>query len=110
MTRRVAVVTGASRGIGRALNERLSAAGMTVAAIGCSETDLNEVAGRTGAIPFVLDVADPEAVDEVFGRIEGELGVPDLLVNNAAVSGGSGVTCELSHQDWWQVRRGQCPR
>ncbi len=103
VTKRVAVVTGASRGIGRALTERLRAAGMTVAAIGRSGTDLNDVAVQTGAVPFVLDVADPGAVEEVFGRIEGELGVPDLLVNNAGVSGGSGGTWELSQQDWWQV-------
>jgi len=97
------VVTGASRGIGRALTERLAAAGLTVAAIGRSETDLNEVAGRSGAVPFVLDVADPVAVEAVFGRIVDELGVPDLLVNNAAVSGGSGKTWELAESDWWQV-------
>lgn len=103
MTSRVAVVTGASRGIGRALTERLAAAGLTVAAIGRSETDLNEVAGRSGAVPFVLDVADPVAVEAVFVRIVDELGVPDLLVNNAAVSGGSGKTWELAESDWWQV-------
>ena len=97
------MVTGASRGIGRALTERLTAAGITVAAIGRSEPDLNDVAGRTGAVPFVLDVADPVAVEKVFGRIVGELGVPDLLVNNAAVSGVSGMSWELPQQDWWQV-------
>lgn len=97
------MVTGASRGIGRALTERLAAAGLTVAAIGRSETDLNEVAGRSGAVPFVLDVADPVAVEAVFVRIVDELGVPDLLVNNAAVSGGSGKTWELAESDWWQV-------
>ena len=97
------MVTGASRGIGRALTERLAAAGLTVAAIGRSETGLNEVAGRSGAVPFVLDVADPVAVEAVFVRIVDELGVPDLLVNNAAVSGGSGKTWELAESDWWQV-------
>ena len=74
-----------------------------MAAIGRSETDLNEVARRSGAVPFVLDVADPVAVEAVFGRIVDELGVPDLLVNNAGVSGGSGKTWELPESDWWQV-------
>jgi 3-oxoacyl-[acyl-carrier protein] reductase len=100
---RLAVVTGASRGIGRALTERLTAAGQTVVAIGRSAVDLDEVAAQTGAVPFVLDVSDPAAVDTVFGRIQADLGVPDLLVNNAAVSGGSGMTWELPQQDWWQV-------
>jgi 3-oxoacyl-[acyl-carrier protein] reductase len=97
------VVTGASRGIGRALTKRLTAAGQTVAAIGRSEVDLDDVAGETGAVPFVLDVSDPLAVEAVFARILSELGVPDLLVNNAAVSGGSGMTWELPQRDWWQV-------
>ena len=103
MAARLAVVTGASRGIGRALTERLTAAGQTVAAIARSATHFDDVAAATGAIPFVLDVSDPAGVDDVFARILAELGVPDLLVNNAAISGGSGLTWELPEQDWWRV-------
>jgi 3-oxoacyl-[acyl-carrier protein] reductase len=103
MTARLAVVTGASRGIGRALTERLTAAGQVVAALARSATDLDEVAATTGAIPFVLDVSDPVGVESVFTRVLSELGVPDLLVNNAAISGGSGLSCELPEQDWWRV-------
>jgi NAD(P)-dependent dehydrogenase (short-subunit alcohol dehydrogenase family) len=103
MAARLAVVTGASRGIGRVLTERLIAAGQTVAAIARSATDLDEVAAKTGAVPFVLDVSDPAGVEGVFTRILSELGVPDLLVNNAAVSGGSGMTWELPPQEWWRV-------
>jgi 3-oxoacyl-[acyl-carrier protein] reductase len=100
---RLTVVTGASRGIGRALTERLTAAGQTVVATGRSAVDLDDVAAQTGAVPFVLDVSDPATVETVFARILSELGVPDLLVNNAGVSGGSGMTWELPQQDWWQV-------
>jgi 3-oxoacyl-[acyl-carrier protein] reductase len=96
-------VTGATRGIGRALAERLTGAGQTVAAIGRSETDLADVAATTGAVPFVLDVAHPEAVEAGFARIRSELGAPDLLVNNAAISGSSGMTWDQPPQDWWQV-------
>lgn len=99
----LAVVTGASRGIGRALTERLASAGHLVAAIGRSAPDLDEVAGKTGAIPFVLDVSDPAGVDAVFTRILSELGVPDLLVNNAAISGGSSLTWEMPERAWWRV-------
>ena len=99
----LAVVTGASRGIGRALTQRLAAAGQTVAAIARSATDLDDVAAATGAIPFALDVSDPAGVDDVFARILAELGVPDLLVNNAGISGGSGLTWELPERDWWRV-------
>jgi 3-oxoacyl-[acyl-carrier protein] reductase len=103
MQSRLAVVTGASRGIGRAVTERLTSAGQTVAAIARSAAALDEVVGTTGAVPFVLDVADPAAVDEVFGRILADLGVPDLLVNNAGLGGGSGRTWELAPQDWWRI-------
>lgn len=72
-------------------------------AIGRSRTDLDRVAQETGAFPFVLDVSDPAAVENVFGRITAEHGVPDLLVNNAAISGGSGLTWDLAQETWWEV-------
>jgi NAD(P)-dependent dehydrogenase (short-subunit alcohol dehydrogenase family) len=77
MTRQIAVVTGASRGIGRALVERLRQRGHAVVAIAGSSGDLADVAAQTGALPYALDVADPIAVEEVFTRILSEVGVPD---------------------------------
>jgi len=97
------VVTGASRGIGRALTERLTSAGSTVVAIGRGQNDLDDVARQTGAVPVVLDVTEPEAVADAFGRVIAEHGVPDLLVNNAAISGGSGLSWELEQDAWWRV-------
>ncbi len=103
MTGQIAVVTGASRGIGRALVERLRERGHEVAAIARSSDDLAKVAARTGASPYVLDVADPAAVEATFARILSEVGLPDLLVNNAGVSGASGMTWQHSAEDWWRV-------
>ena len=103
MSNRLAVVTGASRGIGRALTKRLTSTGMTVVAIGRTASDLVQVAQEAGAYPFVLDVRDPAAVEDVFGRVVVEHGVPDLLVNNAGISGGSGLTWDLAPETWWQV-------
>ena len=99
----LAIVTGASRGIGRALTERLAHSGRTVAAIGRSAADLDSLAASCGARPYMLDVADPAAVEETFGRILDELGAPDLLVNNAALSGGSGLTRDVAATGWWRV-------
>jgi NAD(P)-dependent dehydrogenase (short-subunit alcohol dehydrogenase family) len=103
MTSHIAIVTGASRGIGRALVERFATNRQTVVAIARSRGELAEVSGQTGAVPFVLDVADPEAVNDVFTRILSEVGVPDLLVNNAGTSGASGMTWQHSPQEWWRV-------
>ncbi len=103
MSRRVAVVTGASRGIGRVLTERLAAAGHTVVAVARSAEHLKEVAAATGALPYVLDVGDPAAVPEVFARIAEEVGVPDLLVNNAGIAGPIGPTGAADPDLWWEV-------
>lgn len=93
----LAVVTGASRGIGRALVARLLSEGYDVVSL--SRTgDATE-----GSSSYCLDVADPVAVPEVFGRVEAEHGVPDLLVNNAAVSGGTSLTLDVPADDWWHV-------
>jgi 3-oxoacyl-[acyl-carrier protein] reductase len=100
---RIAVVTGASRGIGRAVTERLAADGFRVVAIGRSVELLGEVAAGSGALPHVLDVSDAAAVTDAWAQIESEFGVPDLLVNNAGVSGASGRTWEHEPADWWRV-------
>ncbi len=76
---------------------------MAVVAIGRNTTDLDRLAQETGAVPVVLDVADPSAVEMIFGRIEAEHGVPDLLVNNAGISGGSGLTWNLAPESWWEI-------
>jgi len=102
-SRGIAVVTGAGRGVGKVLTERLSAAGYTVVALGRSANTLGAVAADTGAIPVVVDVSDPIAVADSWDRIESEVGVPTLLVNNAGVAGGTGLTWEQPPVDWWRV-------
>ena len=88
-------MTGASRGIGQALAERLTSQGQTVIALARSRAGLDALSSETGAIGYALDVADPAAVAAVFARIISDHGVPDLLVNNAALSGGSALTWDL---------------
>lgn len=80
------LVTGASRGIGRALAEGFAAAGARVALVARSEGPLEELAGRLGGSAHVADLTDPVATVTLARRVEDEVGPVDVLVNNAGVS------------------------
>ena len=82
---RVALVTGASSGIGRATVAALADAGAEVHALARRAARLQELAGLTGCIPHALDVTDTGAL----ARLAAALG-PDILVANAGV--GAGIT------------------
>ena len=85
-TRHIAWITGAGKGIGRALALRLARDGWTIAASARTAGDLDELAADapTGAVhPFVLDVTDPEATQFVVTEIERRLGPLELVVLNA---------------------------
>jgi len=76
------LVTGATRGLGRAVVEHLTNAGMTVVLSGRDPRAVSRVAAELGAEPLVLDLSDPAAV----ARIAGELPAVDVVVANAGVS------------------------
>lgn len=88
---RVALVTGASRGIGAAIARRLAKDGFAVVVnYAGDEKPARELAqsiekdGRR-ALPVRADVADPQAVTNMFGEIEGAFGGLDVLINNAGI-------------------------
>lgn len=78
---RTAVVTGAARGLGRAICGRLIADGFAVWAVDTDEAGVRKTAGELGATPVVLDVTDETGVDNLAERLER----CDALVNNAAI-------------------------
>ncbi len=88
----VAIVTGASRGLGRAIARRLAREGAAVcvnyrAATSEAESIVAEIASAGGrAIAIRADIGDPTQVNSMMDRVHGELGPASILVNNARVA------------------------
>ena len=104
----VAVITGASRGLGRGFSIAIAAAGADVALVARSETGLGETAGAINAaggraIAVSCDVLDRASVEAAVAETESRLGPIDLLINNAGVAGPTGHDWELEPADWWKV-------
>lgn len=105
---RVAVVTGAARGIGRATCELLAREGGLVAATDVDEEALREavdgIEGVVGAArAWVLDVADEDAVARVMDEVAEHFGGLDILVNNAGIAGANRPTHEITAEEWRHV-------
>ena len=88
---KIALVTGAGRGIGRAVSELLAAEGAEVVLVARSENEVRDVAagirGNGGsARPAPGDITDDEFVERLFQMVRDEFGRLDLLVNNAGVA------------------------
>ncbi|MCP3982969.1 MAG: SDR family oxidoreductase [bacterium] len=89
---RVAVVTGAGAGIGRAIALKLSACGAALGLIGRTAESLHAVAKQAGGVTCVAtaDVADRAALDAAFAEIRAQLGSMHIVIANAGVGGSNG--------------------
>jgi NAD(P)-dependent dehydrogenase (short-subunit alcohol dehydrogenase family) len=98
---RTVLVTGASRGIGRALVQELAGRGVTVFATGRDEALLEDLRARTGCLVGAADLAEPEAVQALYRSALSALGgVPDALVNNAGFNTRKAPLLEASLEDF----------
>jgi acetoacetyl-CoA reductase len=98
---RVAIVTGGTRGIGRAISEALKAAGYTVAAnYAGNDERARGFTKETGIAAFKFDVADFDASQEGVKRIEKDLGPTVALVNNAGIT--RDATLKRMTKDMWR--------
>jgi 3-oxoacyl-(acyl-carrier-protein) reductase len=105
---RTALVTGASRGIGRAIAVELGRSGLSVACGYASDvTGADETAGAVldaggEGHALAIDVRDPAAVDAAFTEVEEKLGPVQVLVNNAGVTA-DGLVARMREEQWSQV-------
>jgi 3-oxoacyl-[acyl-carrier protein] reductase len=103
----VAVVTGAGRGIGRAIAHELARRGLDLALMGRTEAELRETAlevERLGVRALVVpaDVATVGDVERARGAVEA-LGVPQVVVNNAGIAGRRAPVEEIRVDEWDEV-------
>jgi 3-oxoacyl-[acyl-carrier protein] reductase len=101
---KTAVVTGSTRGIGRAIATALAASGARVAIVGRDRDRAVAVASEVGngAVGFGCDVTDTEAVATLVADVEKEFGGIDILVNNAGLTRDN-LVMRLKDEDWDQV-------
>ena len=104
LTGRVAVVTGGSMGLGRAMAGGLAEAGARVAVVSRTAKRIEEVAAeivRKGgeAIAVAADVTREDDIEGMMARVCGEFGTIDILVNNAGI-GGSRKSVSLGTEEW----------
>jgi len=102
---KVALVTGAGSGIGRATAVRLAREGIAVVALGHSQDGADDVAAEIRAtggtvLPVAADVGDADAVRDVLAQVDGELGRLDVVVANAGVNGVWAPIEELTPEEW----------
>src|SRR2546423_1506255 len=99
---KTAIVTGGSRGIGKAIARQLALEGVDVALVARTQETLeataNELAGATGRrfVPITADTGDDESVKAMVERAAHSLGHLDILVNCAAVAGGTTPSPKLA--------------
>jgi len=105
---RVAIVTGAARGIGFAIAERLSRAGARVVVADVDEESASAAVkklreGRGEAVETVADVTRPEEVGAMVERAINAFGKLDILVNNAGITGRDAPLSKVTDEDWERV-------
>ncbi|MEU2355737.1 SDR family oxidoreductase [Streptomyces misionensis] len=102
---KVALVTGAGRGIGRSLATALGESGVRVGCVARSQDELSRtvelVTSRGGsALAVPADLSDPHSVPDVVRRVTTQLGAPLILINNAATVEPLGAVGDLTPDAW----------
>ncbi len=99
---RVAVITGAGRGIGKAIAEKMAAEGARVVVADREEGLARQTASELGETAFRVDIGDHRSIDALFAAVIAQFGRIDILVNNAGV-GITKLVVDTDREEWERV-------
>lgn len=105
---KIALVTGASRGLGRAIAENLAKAGAIVIGTATSESGAETITnylaefGENKSKGLVLDIANPDNVEHLLATMKDSVGHPSILVNNAGITGDE-LFLRMKEDSWNKV-------
>ncbi len=98
----VVVVTGASRGIGKAIAVAFAQRGAKVASVATTLEGAQATADEIGGSAFACDVSDSGSVDALFEAVSSQMGTPAVLVNNAGITRDT-LILRMKDEDWDRV-------
>ncbi|QIM62386.1 3-oxoacyl-ACP reductase [Pasteurellaceae bacterium Orientalotternb1] len=104
MQNKIALVTGATRGIGRAIAEELVAKGAFVIGTATSEKGAESISAYLGekGKGLVLNVADEQSIEQVLAEIKAQFGEIDILVNNAGITRDN-LLMRMKDDEWFDI-------